>query len=71
VLRLLGPRIIPRAAIAYLILAIVLLSVGFIIHLVGVAIDSGVASTVAILVLITGAASGVMAARKAWNNPDR
>jgi hypothetical protein len=68
-LRILGVWNIPPAVRLYLILAVVLLVVGFLINLVASAVKSGPLLIVGTLFVASGAACGLAAALRAGRSP--
>jgi hypothetical protein len=68
-LRILGVRIIPGAALVYLILAVVCLVAGLILHTLGAELASGPLALGGILLIAAGILCVLLAARKASTDP--
>ena len=68
-LRALGVRVVPRAALAYLIAAVVLLVLSFVLHLIQAVAPSTFLEVADILIVATGIALGIAAIVTAARNP--
>jgi hypothetical protein len=68
-LRLLGVRFVPSAALGYLILATVFLFWGFLVNILAAALRSNVLFVVGTLMVVAGAGCGLLAVYKAGQAP--